>query len=50
MTAMTSTKKTSRKKTKRVTSHTTHVSTRNKLLSSLTDECLNSLLRATERP
>ena len=42
MTAMTSTKKTSRKKTKRVTSHTTHVSTRNKLLSSLTDECLHS--------
>ena len=42
MTAMTSTKRTSRKKTKRVTSHTTHVSTRNKLLSSLTDECLNT--------
>ncbi len=42
MTAMTSTKRTSRKKTKRVTSHSTNVSTRNKLLSSLTDECLNS--------
>jgi len=42
MTAMASNKKVSRKKTKRVTSHTTHVGTRNKLLSNLTDECLNS--------
>lgn len=42
MTAMASNKKASRKKTKRVTSHTTHVGTRNKLLSNLTDECLNS--------
>ena len=42
MTAMASNKKASRKKTKRVASHTTHVGTRNKLLSSLTDECLNS--------
>jgi Fis family transcriptional regulator len=42
MMAMTSTKKTSRKKTKRVTSHTAHVASRNKLLSNLTDECLHS--------
>ena len=42
MTAMASNKKASRKKTKRVTSHTVHVGTRNKLLSNLTDECLNS--------
>ena len=42
MTAMTSTKRTSRKKSKRVTSHTAHVGSRNKLLSNLTDECLNS--------
>jgi len=42
MMGMSSTKKASRKKTKRVTSHATHVGTRNKLLSSLTDECLNS--------
>jgi Fis family transcriptional regulator len=42
MMAMPSRKKTSRKKTKRVTTHTAHVGTRSKLLSSLTDECLNS--------
>jgi Fis family transcriptional regulator len=42
MTAMTSTKRTSRKKTKRVASHATHVGSRNKLLSNLTDECLNN--------
>ena len=42
MTAMASNKKVSRKKTKRVASHSTHVGTRNKLLSNLTDECLNS--------
>jgi len=42
MTAMASNKKASRKKTKRVVSHTVHVGTRNKLLSNLTDECLNS--------
>ena len=42
MMAMASNKKVSRKKSKRVTSHTTHVGTRNKLLSNLTDECLNS--------
>jgi Fis family transcriptional regulator, factor for inversion stimulation protein len=42
MTAMASTKKQSRKKTKRVTSHAVHVGTRNKLLSNLTDECLHS--------
>jgi Fis family transcriptional regulator, factor for inversion stimulation protein len=42
MTAMTSTKKTSRKKAKRVTSHTAHVASRNKLLSNLTDECLDN--------
>ena len=42
MMAMTSTKRTSRKKTKRVTSHTAHVASRNKLLSNLTDECLHS--------
>lgn len=42
MTAMASNKKVSRKKSKRVASHTTHVGTRNKLLSNLTDECLNS--------
>ncbi|HUQ53233.1 MAG TPA: helix-turn-helix domain-containing protein [Gammaproteobacteria bacterium] len=43
MTAMTSTKRTSRKKTKRVPAHhAVHVGSRNKLLSNLTDECLNS--------
>jgi Fis family transcriptional regulator len=42
MTATTSTKRASRKKTKRVVSHTAHVSVRNKPLSSLTDECLHS--------
>ena len=42
MTAMTSTKKNSRKKTKRVGSHTAHVGTRSRPLSSLTDECLHS--------
>jgi Fis family transcriptional regulator len=42
MTAMASNKKASRKKTKRVAHHVPHVATRNKLLSSLTDECLNS--------
>jgi len=41
MMAMASNKKASRKKTKRVTSPV-HVGTRNKLLSNLTDECLNS--------
>ena len=42
MMAMASSKKPSRKKSKRVTSHTVHVGTHNKLLSNLTDECLNS--------
>jgi Fis family transcriptional regulator, factor for inversion stimulation protein len=42
MMAMASNKKTSRKKTKRVTHHTAHVGTRSKLLSNLTDECLSS--------
>jgi Fis family transcriptional regulator len=42
MMAMPSRKKTSRKKIKRVTAPTVHVGTRSKLLSSLTDECLNS--------
>ena len=42
MMAMASSKKTSRKKTKRVTHHTAHVGTRSKLLSNLTDECLSS--------
>jgi len=42
MMAMASTKKTSRKKTKRVTHHTAHVGTRSKLLSNLTDECLTT--------
>jgi Fis family transcriptional regulator len=42
MMAMASNKKASRKKSKRVTNHTTHVGTRNKLLSNLTDECLHS--------
>ena len=42
MIAMQSSKKTPRKKTKRVTSHTAHVGTRSKLLGNLTDECLNS--------
>ena len=37
-----SNKKVSRKKSKRVTSHAVHVGARNKLLSNLTDECLNS--------
>jgi Fis family transcriptional regulator len=41
MMAMPSSKKTSRKKAKRMTSHTSHVGTRSKL-SNLTDECLNS--------
>jgi Fis family transcriptional regulator, factor for inversion stimulation protein len=41
MMAMTSTKRTSRKKIKRV-AQTIHVGSRNKLLSSLTDECLHS--------
>jgi Fis family transcriptional regulator len=40
--AMASSKKPSRKKSKRVASHTVHVGTRSKLLSNLTDECLNS--------
>ena len=40
MTATTSAKKTSRKKTKRVATHPIHVGVRNKPLSSLTDECL----------
>jgi Fis family transcriptional regulator len=42
MTATTSAKKTSRKKTKRTASSAAHVSVRNKPLSSLTDECLHS--------
>jgi Fis family transcriptional regulator len=42
MTATTSAKKTSRKKTKRIVGTAAHVSVRNKPLSSLTDECLNS--------
>jgi Fis family transcriptional regulator len=42
MMAMASNKKTSRKKTRRVTHHTAHVGTRSKLLSNLTDECLSS--------
>jgi Fis family transcriptional regulator len=42
MTAMTSTKRTSRKRTRRTASHTAHFGVRNKPLSSLTDECLNS--------
>jgi Fis family transcriptional regulator len=42
MPATTSVKKTSRKKTRRVVGHATHVSARNKPLSSLTDECLHS--------
>ena len=42
MIAMASTKRLSRKKSKRVASHTVHVGTRSKLLSNLTDECLNS--------
>ena len=42
MTAMASNKKASRKKTKRGALHTVHVGTRSKLLSNLTDECLNS--------
>jgi Fis family transcriptional regulator len=40
--AMASTKKTSRKKSKRVTHHAAHVGTRSKLLSNLTDECLTT--------
>jgi Fis family transcriptional regulator len=40
--ATTSQKKTTRKKTKRVASGTIHVGLKNKPLSSLTDECLNS--------
>jgi Fis family transcriptional regulator len=42
MMAMTSSKRISRKKTRRTTSHTTHVGARNKPLSSLTDECLHN--------
>jgi Fis family transcriptional regulator len=42
MMAMPSRKKTSRKKVKRVTTHTVHVGTRSKLLSNLTDECLDT--------
>ena len=42
MTSMTSTKKSSRKKTKRVVTHAIHVGVRSKPLSSLTDECLHS--------
>jgi hypothetical protein len=42
MTAMTSNKKTSRKKTKRTTTHAVHVGVRSRPLSSLTDECLVS--------
>jgi Fis family transcriptional regulator len=42
MMAMASNKKTSRKRSKRVTTHVAHVGTRNKLLSNLTDECLHS--------
>jgi Fis family transcriptional regulator len=42
VTATTSVKKTSRKKTKRTTSHAAHVGLRNKPLSSLTDECLHN--------
>jgi Fis family transcriptional regulator len=42
MMAMPSRKKTARKKAKRVTTHTVQVGTRSKLLSNLTDECLNS--------
>lgn len=38
----TSTKRTTRKKTKRAVPATTHVAVKNKPLSSLTDECLNS--------
>jgi Fis family transcriptional regulator len=42
MMAMTSTKRTSRNKTRRTASHTTHFGSRNKLLSNLTDECLHN--------
>ena len=42
MTATTSVKRTSRKKTKRAVSHTAPIAVRTKPLSSLTDECLNS--------
>jgi Fis family transcriptional regulator len=42
VTATTSVKRTSRKKTKRVASHTAHFGLRTKPLSSLTDECLDS--------
>lgn len=42
VTATTSVKKTSRKKTKRIANHATHVGVRSKPLSSLTDECLHS--------
>ena len=42
MIATPSTMKTSRKKSKRTSSHPTTISARNKPLSSLTDECLNS--------
>jgi Fis family transcriptional regulator, factor for inversion stimulation protein len=42
ITAMTTnSKKLSRKKTKRVAHHTTHIGSRSKLLGNLTDECLN---------
>jgi Fis family transcriptional regulator len=46
MTATTSVKKTSRKKTKRVSAATTHVGARNKLLSNLTDECLHNYFQS----
>ena len=44
MMAMTSTKKTSRKKTKRVTSHAVHVGSRNNLLGTSPDPALVELL------
>jgi Fis family transcriptional regulator len=46
MTATTSVKKTSRKKTKRVSAAATHVGSRNKLLSNLTDECLHNYFQS----
>jgi Fis family transcriptional regulator len=42
MMAMTSTKRTSRAKTRRASNHAAHVGARNRLLSSLTDECLHN--------
>ncbi len=42
MTATTSTKRSTRTKAKRQSSHPIHVGVRNKPLSSLTDECLNN--------